>query len=66
MNHLDDFVRYWKRCARTVAASTGTWLTSLPGIEQGFGYPMDGPGLGTALLPDVRNRADVASRRSSS
>ena len=40
-------------------------VTSLPRIEHGFAYPMGAPGLGTALLPDVRSRTDVAIRRSS-
>jgi galactonate dehydratase len=39
-------------------------VTALPRIENGFAYPMDGPGLGTALHPDLRKRADVEVRRS--
>jgi galactonate dehydratase len=41
-------------------------VTSLPRIEHGFAYPIAGPGLGTALRPEVRSRTDVAIRRSSS
>jgi L-alanine-DL-glutamate epimerase-like enolase superfamily enzyme len=41
-------------------------VTTLPRIEDGFAYPMAGPGLGTALLPELRRRTDVAIRRSSS
>jgi L-alanine-DL-glutamate epimerase-like enolase superfamily enzyme len=41
-------------------------VTSLPRIEHGFAYPMDGPGLGTTLRPELRSRPDVAIRRSSS
>lgn len=41
-------------------------VTTLPRIERGFAYPMDGAGLGTALLPEMRRRTDVAIRRSSS
>ena len=41
-------------------------VTTLPRIEHGFAYPMNGPGLGTALRPEVRRRTDVAIRRSSS
>jgi L-alanine-DL-glutamate epimerase-like enolase superfamily enzyme len=39
-------------------------VTSLARIEHGFAYPVDGPGLGTALRPEVRSRTDVAIRRS--
>jgi L-alanine-DL-glutamate epimerase-like enolase superfamily enzyme len=39
-------------------------VTSLPRIEDGFAWPMSGPGLGTALLPDLRRRSDVTVRRS--
>ena len=41
-------------------------VTSLPHIEHGFARPMDGPGLGTELRPEVRSRTDVAIRRTSS
>lgn len=40
-------------------------VTALPRIENGFVYPLDGPGLGTELLPKLRSRSDVAIRRSS-
>ncbi|MGH6912406.1 MAG: mandelate racemase/muconate lactonizing enzyme family protein [Geminicoccales bacterium] len=40
-----------------------TLVTALPRIENGFAYPMDGPGLGTALRPEVRERPDVTVRR---
>jgi L-alanine-DL-glutamate epimerase-like enolase superfamily enzyme len=40
-------------------------VTTLPRIEHGLAYPMDGPGLGTALRPELRSRPDVAIRRSS-
>jgi len=39
-------------------------VTTLPRIENGFAYPMAGPGLGTALHPDLRRRDDVKVRRS--
>jgi len=39
-------------------------VTTLPRIENGFAYPMTGPGLGTALHPDLRRRDDVKVRRS--
>jgi L-alanine-DL-glutamate epimerase-like enolase superfamily enzyme len=39
-------------------------VTTLPRIDQGFAYPMAGPGLGTALLPGLKARADVSVRRS--
>jgi hypothetical protein len=39
-------------------------VTTLPRIEQGFAYPMTGPGLGTALNPDLRRRPDATIRRS--
>lgn len=39
-------------------------VTALPRIEQGFAHPMPGPGLGTALNPDLRRRPDVKIRRS--
>jgi len=34
-------------------------VTELPRIERGFILPLDGPGLGTKLLPDVVKRADA-------
>jgi L-alanine-DL-glutamate epimerase-like enolase superfamily enzyme len=39
-------------------------VTELPRIEQGYVYPMTGPGLGTRLLPEVPGRADATVRRS--
>ncbi|HEY3179741.1 MAG TPA: mandelate racemase/muconate lactonizing enzyme family protein [Casimicrobiaceae bacterium] len=39
-------------------------VTELPRIENGEAYAMSGPGLGTALLPDLRRRPDVAVQRS--
>jgi len=39
-------------------------VTALPRIENGFAYPLPGPGLGTALNPDLRRRDDVKVRRS--
>ena len=39
-------------------------VTELPRIENGYVYPMSGPGLGTQLLPDVIKRQDATVRRS--
>jgi galactonate dehydratase len=39
-------------------------VTELPRIEQGYVYPMAGPGLGTKLLPEVLKRQDATIRRS--
>ncbi|HZP94033.1 MAG TPA: mandelate racemase/muconate lactonizing enzyme family protein [Burkholderiales bacterium] len=53
-----------------VRAYYSTWykdlLTELPRVEDGFIYPLDGPGLGTRLLPDVPKRPGVTVRRSES
>lgn len=38
-------------------------VTDLPRIEEGYIYPMTGPGLGTRLLPDLIERADATVRR---
>lgn len=38
-------------------------VTEGPRIEDGFLYPMEGPGLGTELLPDLKDRPGVISRR---
>jgi L-alanine-DL-glutamate epimerase-like enolase superfamily enzyme len=38
--------------------------TTLPRIEDGFAYPIEAPGLGTALRPELRRRDDVTVRRS--
>jgi L-alanine-DL-glutamate epimerase-like enolase superfamily enzyme len=47
----------------TVRAYLSTWypelVTVLPRIEDGFAYPMTGPGLGTKLNPDVLRRPDA-------
>jgi L-alanine-DL-glutamate epimerase-like enolase superfamily enzyme len=51
-----------------VRAYYSTWyrdvLTTLPRVERGFIAPLDGPGLGTRLLPDLLEREGVAVRRS--
>jgi galactonate dehydratase len=39
-------------------------VTELPRMENGFILPMDGPGLGTRLLPDIARRKDTALQRS--
>ena len=39
-------------------------LTALPRIEDGYAYPMTGPGLGAELQPDLLKRAGVQVRRS--
>ena len=39
-------------------------VSVVPRIENGFVYPMDGPGLGLELLPAVFERADTTVRRS--
>jgi L-alanine-DL-glutamate epimerase-like enolase superfamily enzyme len=39
-------------------------VTTLPRIENGYAYPMTGPGLGTALNPDLRRRPEATVRRS--
>ena len=39
-------------------------VTTLPRIEQGYAYPLDAPGLGTTLLPDLKRRPDATVRRS--
>ena len=49
------------------AAYTGWYkelVTELPAIRDGFVYPMEGPGLGTALTPALLARADLRVRRS--
>lgn len=38
-------------------------LTELPRIEQGYAYPLTGPGLGTQLRPDLLVRDDVVIQR---
>lgn len=37
-------------------------VTTIPHIENGYIYPPEGPGLGTELLPEVRERADVTTQ----
>ena len=39
-------------------------VTAVPRIEGGYVYPMEGPGLGTDLLPAVFERSDLVVRRS--
>ena len=39
-------------------------VTTLPVIEDGYVLPMEGPGLGTELLPAVFERPDLTVRRS--
>jgi galactonate dehydratase len=38
-------------------------VTNLPRIENGYAHAMMGPGLGTALLPALRTRADATVQR---
>ncbi|WP_207457546.1 mandelate racemase/muconate lactonizing enzyme family protein [Azospirillum sp. SYSU D00513] len=38
-------------------------VTAVPRIEGGYVYPMEGPGLGTDLLPAVLERPDLVVRR---
>src|SRR6266436_3654094 len=40
-------------------------VTTVPRIENGFVYPMEGPGLGVELQPAVFKRPDLALRRTS-
>jgi galactonate dehydratase len=40
-------------------------VTAVPKIENGYVYPMEGPGLGVELLPSVFERADLSVRASS-
>jgi L-alanine-DL-glutamate epimerase-like enolase superfamily enzyme len=53
-----------------VRAYYTTWfkdvLTELPAVRDGYIYPLNGPGLGTRLLPGLANRPGVALRRSTS
>lgn len=39
-------------------------VTEIPRIENGFIHPLDGPGLGTKLLPDIMKRKDAHIRSS--
>jgi L-alanine-DL-glutamate epimerase-like enolase superfamily enzyme len=51
----------------TVRAYIHGWyshlVTCLPKIENGYVYPPEGPGLGTALKPEVLTRADATVQR---
>jgi L-alanine-DL-glutamate epimerase-like enolase superfamily enzyme len=51
----------------TVRAYIHGWysrlVTNLPRIENGYVFPPEGPGLGTALKPEVLERADVTVQR---
>jgi L-alanine-DL-glutamate epimerase-like enolase superfamily enzyme len=51
-----------------VRATLATWyrdlVTELPRVEQGWVYPLSGPGLGTKLQPGVRARPDATVRES--
>jgi L-alanine-DL-glutamate epimerase-like enolase superfamily enzyme len=38
-------------------------VTALPRVENGFVYPMEGPGLGVELQPAVFERGDLEVRR---
>jgi L-alanine-DL-glutamate epimerase-like enolase superfamily enzyme len=40
-------------------------VTAMPRIENGYVYPMEGPGLGLELQPAVFERSDLSVRRSS-
>ena len=40
-------------------------VTAMPRIENGFAYPMEGPGLGVDLQPGVYKRSDLTVRRTS-
>jgi hypothetical protein len=52
----------------TVRASLRTWyqdfVTDLPEVIDGRIHALDGPGLGTALQPDIRGREGVVTRMS--
>jgi galactonate dehydratase len=39
-------------------------VTEMPTIRDGYVLPMEGPGLGTELLPGVFERSDLTARRS--
>ena len=51
----------------TVRAYIHGWyaelVTNLPRIERGYVYPPEGPGLGTALKPEVFTRSDVSTMK---
>jgi L-alanine-DL-glutamate epimerase-like enolase superfamily enzyme len=50
----------------TVRAYLATWyrdiVTVMPDIRDGYAYPMQGPGLGTELLPGLERRKDATVR----
>ena len=51
---------YIQECVR--AFYTGWYrelVTEVPRVEDGYVYPLEGPGLGTALLPEVLTRPDA-------
>jgi L-alanine-DL-glutamate epimerase-like enolase superfamily enzyme len=52
----------------SVRAFYSSWyreiVTDMPLIADGFIHPMDGPGLGTRLLPELKKRGDAVIRRS--
>jgi L-alanine-DL-glutamate epimerase-like enolase superfamily enzyme len=39
-------------------------VTEVPRVEDGYIYPLTGPGLGTELLPEVPSRPDAVVRSS--
>ena len=51
-----------------VRATLATWyrdlVTALPRVEHGWVHAMAGPGLGTALQPEVKRRPDAVARES--
>jgi L-alanine-DL-glutamate epimerase-like enolase superfamily enzyme len=51
----------------SVRAYYSTWyrdlVTVMPRIENGMIYPLQGPGLGTELAPDVLTRKDAVVRK---
>lgn len=51
----------------SVRAYYSTWyrdlVTVMPRIENGLIYPLEGPGLGTDLAPDILERSDVVIRK---
>jgi L-alanine-DL-glutamate epimerase-like enolase superfamily enzyme len=50
-----------------VRAFIASWYkdvaTDIPRIEDGYIYPLNKPGLGTKLLPDIAKRPDAIVRR---
>ena len=38
-------------------------VTTMPTIKDGYVLPMEGPGLGVELLPQVFDRTDLKTRR---